>query len=123
MVVWLQDSNALCIRQRNKTACAALSFPTGLSLLTMTPADPWLFFSQMQNHSERNHSAVEKEAHAIVEAVCKWRHYLSGRHFTLITDQKSVSFMFHTMHKSNIKNGKIMRWRLELADYSFDIQY
>ena len=84
---------------------------------------PVAFFSRMLNHSERNHSAVEKEAHAIVEAVRKWRHYLSGRHFTLITDQKSVAFMFHTMHKSNIKNDKIMRWRLELADYSFDIRY
>ena len=84
---------------------------------------PVAFFSRMLNHSERNQSAVEKEAHAIVEAVRKWRHYLSGRHFTLITDKKSVAFMFHTMHKSNFNNDKIMRWRLELADYSFDIQY
>lgn len=84
---------------------------------------PVAFFSRMLNQSEKKQSAVEKEAHAIVEAVRKWKHYLSGRHFTLITDQKSVAFMFHTMHKSNIKNDKILRWRLELADYSFDIQY
>lgn len=64
---------------------------------------PVAFFSWMLHVSERKQSAVEKEAHAIVEAVRKWKHYLSGRHFTLITDQKSVAFMFHAMHKSSIK--------------------
>ena len=35
--------------------------------------------------------SVEKEAHAIIETVRHWKHYLSGRHFKIITDQKSVS--------------------------------
>ena len=45
----------------------------------------------MLNKSEVHHSVVEKVASAIVEAVRKWAHFLSGRHFTIITDQKSVS--------------------------------
>ena len=39
---------------------------------------PVAFFSRTLNPSERNHSSVEKEAYAIVEALRKWRHYLSG---------------------------------------------
>lgn len=84
---------------------------------------PVAFFSRTLNPSEQRHAAVEKEAHAIVEALRKWRHYLSGHHFTLITDQKSVAFMFNQTHAGKIKNDKIQRWRLELASFDFDVVY
>lgn len=84
---------------------------------------PVAFYSRTLNQSERNHSAVEKEAYAIVEALKKWRHFLIGRPFKLITDQRSVSFMFDAKHTSKIKNEKIQRWRLELAPYRYDIMY
>ena len=84
---------------------------------------PVAFFSRSLNSSELKHSSVEKEAYAIVESIRKWKHYLIGRHFTLITDQKSVSFMFNIRQNSKIKNDKIQRWRIELASYNFDIQY
>jgi len=55
---------------------------------------PVAFFSRSLQKSELHHHPVEKEAYAIVEALRHWKHYLLGKHFTLITDQKSVSFMF-----------------------------
>lgn len=84
---------------------------------------PVAFFSRTLSHSERHHSAVEKEAYAIVESLRKWRHYLLGRHFQLVTDQKSVSFMLDSKQHGKIKNDKITRWRLELSSYSYDIIY
>ena len=84
---------------------------------------PVAFFSRTLHGSELKHSSVEKEAQAIVEAVRHWRHFLTGRHFHLITDQKSVSFMFHAHHKGKIKNDKITRWRMELMGFHFDITY
>lgn len=84
---------------------------------------PIAFYSRTLNHSERRHSAVEKEAYAIVEAVRKWRHYLLGRHFRLLTDQKSVSFMFDSKQPGKVKNEKIMRWRLELSCFDYEIVY
>ncbi|CAB0018705.1 unnamed protein product [Nesidiocoris tenuis] len=63
------------------------------------------------------------EAYAIVESLRKWRHFLSGRHFKLITDQQSVSFIFNPNYSSKIKNEKILRWRLELSEYRYDILY
>lgn len=84
---------------------------------------PVAFFSRTLRGSELKHASVEKEAQAIIEAVRNWRHFLTGRHFTLVTDQKSVSFMFDTKHSGKIKNEKIMRWRMDLMCYSFDIVY
>ena len=66
---------------------------------------------------------MEKEAYAIVESLRKWRHYLVGRHFQLITDQRSVAFMFNSKSASKIKNDKIARWRAELSCYHYDIVY
>ena len=84
---------------------------------------PVAFFSRTLNKSEINHHAVEKEAAAVVEAVKKWRHLLLGKKFTIITDQRSISFMFGNMNKSKIKNDKIGRWRVELSELKYDIIY
>ena len=84
---------------------------------------PVAFFSRTLSSSERNHSAVEKEAYAIVEALRKWKHFLLGRTFKLVTDQRSVAFMFDGRQAGKVKNEKIMRWRLELSSYSYDIVY
>ena len=84
---------------------------------------PEVFFSRTLSRSERWHSAIEKEVYAIVEALRKLRYYLIGRYFKLITDQKSVSFMFNPKTTSKIKNEKTVRWRVKLSCYSFDITY
>lgn len=84
---------------------------------------PVAFFSRTLNQSEQNHSAVEKEAYAIVESLKKWRHFLIGKPFRLVTDQRSVAFMFNNKLNSKIKNEKIQRWRLELAPFKYDIVY
>lgn len=84
---------------------------------------PVAFFFRPLNDSEKKHPAIEKEACAIIECLRKWRHYLIGRHFMLITDQKSVAFMINQKHASKIKNEKIERWRLELSCYKYDVIY
>ncbi|QQP58573.1 Uncharacterized protein FKW44_003939, partial [Caligus rogercresseyi] len=82
---------------------------------------PVAFYSRTLSPSEKRHPSVEKEAYAIVESIRKWRHFLLGRHFTLITDQESVSYVFNQRHTCKIKNDKIMRWRLELSCFSYTI--
>jgi CRISPR/Cas system CMR-associated protein Cmr5 small subunit len=81
------------------------------------------FFSRMLNKAEQNYSSIEKKAYAIVETLFHWRHYLIGQYFYIFTDQRSLSFMFDQHHASEVKNEKIMRWRLELAYFKFDIIY
>ena len=58
-----------------------------------------------------------------MEAIKKWNNFLSGRRFTLITDQKSVSFILDPNGIGRTKNAKIARWRLELLGYNFDVRY
>ena len=79
---------------------------------------PVAFFSRTLNKSESKYSSVDKEAFAIIEAVRKWRHLLLGKRFTLVTDQKAVSFMFDSQRFGKIKNDKIQRWRIDLSPYS-----
>ena len=84
---------------------------------------PVAIYSRMLNKSEKYHSSIEKEACAIVEAVKKWEHFLSGRHFKIITDQKSVSFMYGSTSYGKIENEKTMRWRMLLSEFDFEIVY
>ena len=58
-----------------------------------------------------------------IEAVRKWRQFLAGRHFTLVTDQRSVAFMIDNRKRSKIKNNKIQSWRLELASFRYTVKY
>ena len=69
---------------------------------------PVAFLSKRLSKNERGYPAVEKEALAIIKAVKKWSHLLSRQPFTLVTDQRSVSFMFDKCTK--IKNTKIRSW-------------
>ena len=76
---------------------------------------PIAFFSRTLQIHERRHSPIEKEACAIVEACRKFRHYIVGRRFLLITDQQAVSYMYNSSCHGKIKNDKICRWRIELS--------
>ena len=73
--------------------------------------------------SEIHYPAYEQEAPAIIEAIRKWSHLLPRQTFTLITDQRSVAFMFDSRRRSKIKTDKIQQWRVELASLSYIIKY
>ena len=75
---------------------------------------PVAFHSRTLQASEQHQVPVEKEDEAIVEAIHHWRHFLLGRHFTLITDQKSVSYMCNYKSSDKIKNNKTMSCALTL---------
>ena len=43
------------------------------------------FHAWTLSNAEQKHSAVEKEAYAVIEALRKWKHLLRGKHFDLVT--------------------------------------
>ena len=79
------------------------------------------FFSRTLHKPELNHSSIEKEASTIVEAIHKWNHLLTGRRFKLITDQRSVAFMYHSKNHGKLRNAKMLRWRIELYQSDYEI--
>ena len=84
---------------------------------------PVAFFSRSLRPNEIHHHPVEKEACAIVESLLSWKHYLVGRHFKLITDQRSVAYMYDKRRRTKIKNDKIARWRVDLSCFQYDVVY
>ena len=66
---------------------------------------PVAFYSRSLSKCEQTHSSVKKEATAIVEAVRKWSHLLNGKRFQIVTDQRSISFMYDNKNRGKIKNA------------------
>ena len=54
---------------------------------------PVAYFSRCLNAGEKKYPAIEK-ATAIIESIRKCSSLLKGKHFSLVTDQHSISFMF-----------------------------
>ena len=50
-------------------------------------------------------------------------HLLHGRRFTLVTDQRAISFMFDPTRLGKIKNNKLQLWRAELGNFYYQIEH
>ena len=67
--------------------------------------------------SEKNYSAIEREALAIVKGIKHFRTYLEGSTFTVQTDH--IPFTNLGNHKDS--HGRLARWALSLQPYDFAI--
>ena len=68
--------------------------------------------------AELKWSTMEKEALAVVDATTKFHTYLGDRHFTVITDNGSLSWLL-----KNHQTGKLARWATRLQHLNFTIQH
>jgi hypothetical protein len=75
------------------------------------------YFSKHTTANERKFHSFELEALAIVSSVRRFRQYLLGRSFTIVTDCAAVRNAFS---KGEV-NARIGRWVLELSEYRFTI--
>lgn len=80
---------------------------------------PIAFASRTLSKTEENYSTIEKELLAIVWACKYFRPYLFGRKFTLFTDHKPLTYTFNMKEP----NSKLIRWKLFLAEYDYEIKY
>ena len=78
---------------------------------------PISYISRTTTEAERNYSITDLEAAAVVFAVKKFRVYLYGRPFHIITDHSALQFMF----KSKCGSARVMRWALQLQEFDFKI--
>ncbi len=77
------------------------------------------FSSRTLNDAERNYGIPERECLAVMFALKTLRPYILYEKFILHTDQESLSWLLNIQDPS----GRLLRWRLRLAEYDFEIKY
>ena len=74
--------------------------------------------------AEKKYSQLDKEALAIIFGVTRFHHYVYGRHFTLYTDHKPLTHLFHPSKSiPQMASARIQQWSLTLNAYSYTILY
>lgn len=78
---------------------------------------PIAYASRVLNQAERNYSTSEKELLAIIWAVKRFRPYIYGTKFVIKTDHGPLVWLY----KSSNPTSRIMRWRLLMDEYEYEI--
>lgn len=77
------------------------------------------FTSRTFKGAESNYHTTEKELLSIIHCLNKFRMYLIGTRFTILTDNKALTFL----NKCHLSSARMTRWVLSIQEFDFDIQH
>lgn len=77
------------------------------------------YYSWSLNPAEQNYCTTDRECLGLVWSVLYLRHFLDGNVFTIRTDHQALRWIYNTTDPSS----RLMRWRLRLAEFTFDVVY
>lgn len=77
------------------------------------------YCSRKLTPAETNYSTTEKEALAILFCISKFKPYIDSTHFTIITDNSALKWLFNIENPS----GRLARWICALGQYNFTVVY
>lgn len=78
---------------------------------------PIAFMSVKLTKAQRNYSVTELECLAVVQGIKKFRAYIEGQEFCVITDHASLQWLMRQRDLS----GRLARWALKLQGFRFTI--
>ena len=90
-----------------------------VGVVLLQDGHPVAFESKKLNNAQCNYSAYERELYAIVHALKKWRHYLYGATFDVLSDQESIKWF---MGQKDLK-GQKARWAEVLQEFDCNLRY
>lgn len=80
---------------------------------------PIAYFSKKLNAAQRNYSITELECLAAILCLKRFRGYVEGMTFKIVTDHASLKWLMSLKDLS----GRLARWSLSLQAYDFTIEY
>ena len=85
---------------------------------------PIAYASHKLTAAEHNYAQIQKEALGIVFGVLKFRQYLLGRKFQLITDHMPLVTIFHPNKRiPETASSHLERWAIILSTYDYQVKY
>lgn len=80
---------------------------------------PIAYFSRTLNGAERNYSAVEREALAVIYGLSTNRPLILGYRIHILSDHRPLTWLL----KSTVPSSRIARWQTLLGEFDFSIDY
>ena len=110
------DPEGLCIVQTD-----ASDVGLGAVLLQKVDGQERLieFASRVLTSAKRNYSFTERECLAVVWAIQKFRPYIEGYEFKVVTDHSSMRWLCHLENPTS----RLARWALELQGHTFTVEH
>jgi len=80
---------------------------------------PIAYMSEKLSKAQRNYSVTELECLAFIKGINKFRAYVEGQDFCVITDHASLQWLMRQKDLS----GRLARWSIRLQGFSFTIKH
>lgn len=91
----------------------------GIGAVLMQKGHPIAYISKALSLKNQALSIYEKELLALIYAVSKWTHYLSGRSFVVKTDHESLKYLLEQRIHTKLQQT----WLAKLMGFDFTISY